>query len=179
MSFKLIVRAALLAIVAVAVSACQAPIGTDQVYTRADAKALVVFGLKYDVPMTEFQFANYDVEKDRMANYLTGWKKYDGMMLGYSKDLRFFADIWEPGFYKVTHYCYAGGQQTCVSLSPTLYFEVKPGQVNYLGNFYLGYEHPGHTGYTDDLVKAYMADFKHVEADIVRIEMLPTPARPK
>jgi hypothetical protein len=174
---RALVLSAMFVAMALVVGACQTPIGPDQTYTRSDAKALIVFGLKLDGAVAEFQFAGYDAGHGHMASIWTGQKKYDGMMLGYSRDLRFFADIWEPGDYMVSHYCLMGMPQTCVSFSPSLHFEVKPGTINYLGNFrlYGSGTGSGHMGYTDEAAKAFMATFPRVDADFTQVEMMRTP----
>ena len=162
-----------MAVLVMALCGCATPLTPDDPFTRSDPKALIIFGLDDRVVMSEIIFSKYDPVRGRMQSVWTGHEKYDGMLLGYKKGLRFVAGKWDPGLYMVTSYCY--GYQVCVILNPSLYFEVKSGKVNYLGNIMLGRETAGHIGYTDDLAKAYLADFKRVDAEFERVDMTSTP----
>lgn len=152
---------------------CATPFSSDDSFNRIDTKAFIVFGLDDRVGMNEITFAKYDPVRAGPPGFWAGFEKYDSLSVSHRDGLRFVAGKWDPGFYSVAGYCY--GNQTCVRLSPTLYFEVKPGKINYLGNTMLSRGAASHTGYTDELAKAYLANFKKVDADFERVEMHPTP----
>ena len=151
-------------------SACGATMSNTQAFDRSSSKAIVVFGVATSFGPYEFAFSKFDPATQKNPNPFNANQQYDRTWDG-KKELTFTASVWEPGIYAVSHYCY---QRTCLTfMKGTYYYEVKAGQINYLGNYFLDYDEGRFTGYTDDQVKDYLKTFPKVDADLAHPERNP------
>jgi hypothetical protein len=150
---------------------CASAINKNEKFSRDDSRAMIVLGIDSRVGGYELGFLPFDPETQKNTDPWNPNYQYDNTLTN-PQGLQFTASIWKPGLYAIGHFCYGGGQGTCITFKQgTYYFELQPGKVNYIGNFRLDRFAAEHIADTDDDAAAYLKSFPIVDADLVTPEL--------